>query len=262
MMRITNFDVSFENKTISKNKFIFSNKMSQNLILTTNYNVQKLSLGSVQDKKSRDGNKYRNVPILYDGKKARIRLSGRFQVKEYGDLSLVVQIDDDNRKLFEELEEKLRSLANEQSLAGKKDSLTLIKEDNFYLKIYTKPNGKINVKFWKLVERDGKEYRKPLHNPDNLIGKKFEGEAVFSLDNIFMGKTKKGESFPQSIISVAEEVLVRGIIEEHSYFEEENPVLEDSEDSEDDDNSVDSRDGVDEHTPPPWKRTKDLRLKM
>ena len=88
--------------------------MSQNLILTTNYNVQKLSLGSVQDKKSRDGNKYRNIPILYDGKKAKIRLSGRFQVKEYGDLSLVVQIDDDNRKLFEELEEKLRSLANEQ----------------------------------------------------------------------------------------------------------------------------------------------------
>ena len=33
--------------------------MSQNLILTSNYNVQKLSLGSVQSKKSRDGgNKY------------------------------------------------------------------------------------------------------------------------------------------------------------------------------------------------------------
>ena len=143
--------------------------------------------------------------------------------------------------------------------------MSLIKGDNFYLKIYTKTNGKINVKFWKLFERDMKEYRKPLHNPDNLIGKNFEGEAGFSLDNIFMGKIKKGESFPQSIISVAEEVLVRGIIEEHSYFEEEYPVLEDIEDSEDDDDSVDSRDsrdGVDEHTPPPWKRTKDLRSKM
>ena len=72
---------------------------------------------------------------------------------------------------------------------------------------------------------------------------------------------EKRESFPQTIISVAEELLVRGIIEEHSYFEE-YPVLEDSEDSEDDDGSVDSRDGVDEHTPPPWKRTKDLRSKM
>ena len=44
MMKITNFDVSFENKIISKNSFIFSYKMSQNLILTSNYNVQKLSL--------------------------------------------------------------------------------------------------------------------------------------------------------------------------------------------------------------------------
>ena len=105
--------------------------MSQNLILTSNYNVQKLSLGSVQDKKSRYGNKYQNILILYDGKKARVRLSGRFKLIEFGDLSLVVQIDDDNRKLFEEFEEKLRSLAND-----KKDSLKLIKEDCFYLKIY------------------------------------------------------------------------------------------------------------------------------
>ena len=37
------------------------------------------------------------IPVLYDGKKARVRLSGRFQVKEFGDLSLVVQIDDDNK---------------------------------------------------------------------------------------------------------------------------------------------------------------------
>ena len=162
-------------------------------------------------------------------------------------------------------ENYLRNLRRNRSLSNdKKDSLKLIKRDNFYLKIYTKPNGKINVKSWKLVERDGKEYRKPLHNPDNLIGKNFEGEAVFSLNNIFMGKTKKGESFPQSIISVAEEVFVRGIIEEHSYFEEEYPIWKYSEDDDDDDSvdSVDSRDGVDEHTPPPWKRTKDLRTKM
>ena len=84
--------------------------MSLYPISTSNFNVQKLSLGSVQNKKSRDGNKYQNIPILYDGKKARIRLSGRFQVKEFGDLSLVVQVDDDNRKLFVEFEEKLRCL--------------------------------------------------------------------------------------------------------------------------------------------------------
>ena len=206
--------------------------MSLYLISTSNFNVQKLSLGDVQNRKSRDGNKYQSIPIIYDGKKARVRLSGRFQVKEFGDLSLVVQVDDDNRKLFEEFGEKFNTLSG--------GSLNLIKEDNFYLKIYTKPNEKINVKFWELFERDGKEYRKPLRNLDNLIGKNFEGEAVFSLDNIYVVKNKKGELIPKSIISVAEEVLVRDIIEEHSYFEDEYPVWEDSEDE-----------GVDEHTPPP-----------
>ena len=133
-------------------------------------------------------------------------------------------------------------------------SLKWVKKDNVYLKIFDKPNGKMNVKFWQLFERDGKEYRKPLHNPENLIKKNFEGEVVFKLDKIFNGKINKGKDSLKSIISVAEEVLVREVIEEYSYFEEEYPVWEESED---DDNS----DGVDEHTPPPWKRTKDLRLK-
>ena len=175
-------------------------------------------------------------------------------MKEYGDLSLVVQIDDDNRKLFEEFEEKLNTLSG--------GSLELIKRDNFYIKIYTKGIlSKMNAKFWKLIERDGKEYRKPLRNPDNLIGKNFQGEAVFLINNIHIIKNKKGEFIPKSVISIAEEVLVRDIIKEESYFEEEYPVLEDSNDSEDDDDSIDSRDGVDEHTPPPWKRAKDLRSK-
>ena len=215
----------------------FSIKMSLYPISTSNYNIQKLSLGNIQNKKSRDGNKYQNIPIFYDGKKARVRLNGRFQVKEFGDLSLVVQVDDDNRKLFEEFEEKLKSLANDRN-----DSLKLIRGDNIYLKIYTQNNEKKTAKFWKLFEKDGKEYKKPLRNPESLIGENFEGEAVFSLANIFIGKTKKGETFPQSIISVAEEVLVREIIEEVSYFEE-YPVCEDSDDE-----------GIDEHTPSPWKR--------
>ena len=224
--------------------------MSSNLISTSNLKKEKSSLGNVQNKKSREGKDYQNIPILYDGKKVRVKLSGRFQLKEFGDLSLVVQVDDTNRKLFEEFEEKLRTLISDNSLKW-------VKEDNVYIRIYSKLNGEMNVKFWKLVEIDGKEYRKPLHNPDNLIEKNFEGEVVYRLNKTFNGKINKGKDSLKSIISVAEEVLVRGIIEEQSYFEEEYPVLEDSED----DDSIDSRDGVDEQTPPPWKRTKDLRLK-
>ena len=153
---------------------------------------------------------------------------GRFKLKElHSDLSLVIQVDDDNRKLFEEFEEKLSSLSNYQ--------LRWIKKDNVYLKIYNKPNGKMNLKFWQLFERDGKEYRKPLHKPDNLIEKNFEGEIIFKLDKIFNGKIYKRKDSLKSIISVAEEILVREILEEHNYFEEEYPVLEESEDDENSD---------------------------
>ena len=154
-------------------------------------------------------------------------------------MSLVVQVDDDNRKLCEEFEEKLGTLINDKSLKR-------VKKDNVYLKIYNKPNGKMNVKFWQLFERDGKEYRKPLHNPENLIEKNFEGEVVFKLDKIFNGKINKGKNSLKSIISVAEEVLVREVIEEHSYFEDEYPVWEYSERS-----LVENwNEGEDEHTPP------------
>ena len=39
------------------------------MITTNEYNTQKISLGSLQNKKSREGIEYQNIPILYDGKK-------------------------------------------------------------------------------------------------------------------------------------------------------------------------------------------------
>ena len=124
------------------------NKMSSNLISTNNFKKEKLSLGKVQNKKSKEGKDYQNIPILYDRNNVRVRLSGRFKLKELEqssnqrtvNLSLVVRVDDDNRKLFEEFEEKLSTLINDKSLKW-------VKKDNVYLKIYNKPNGKMNVTF-------------------------------------------------------------------------------------------------------------------
>ena len=66
-------------------------------------------------------------------------MSGRFKLKELeqktGGLSQIVQVDDDNRKLFEEFEEKVGTLINDKSLKW-------VKKDNVYLKIYNKPMGK------------------------------------------------------------------------------------------------------------------------
>ena len=129
-----------------------------------------LSLGKVQNKKIKRRKRLSKLKELEQSSNQRT-----------GDLSLVVQVDDDNRKLFEEFEEKLRTLINDKSLKW-------VKKDNVYLKIYNKPNGKMNMKFWQLFERDGKEYRKPLHNPENLIEKNFEGEVIFKLDKYLMEK--------------------------------------------------------------------------
>ena len=110
--------------------FVFLLKM----ITTTNYNSQKLSLGSLQNKKSREGIEYQNIPILYDGRKAIVHLCGRFQLipdftLDYSSSnSLAVEVDDDNRKLFEAFEEKLQSLTAVE--------LELIKYGRVYLKIY------------------------------------------------------------------------------------------------------------------------------
>ena len=201
------------------------------MITTTNYNTQKISLGSLQNKKSREGIEYQNIPILYDGKRAIVHLCGRFKLEEdvsfdsspnYSN-SLGVDVDDDNRKLFEDFEEKLQSLTGD-------GELKLIKYDRVYLKIYVNDKGEMAPKFWEVFCEDGKsgsseqrpkgrsealsskEYKKPVWDEEALLGKYIEGEVVFSIANIFVGKS-------QSIICVAKEILVREIIEEErSYF--------------------------------------------
>ena len=191
------------------------------MITTTNYNTQKISLGSLQNKKSREGIEYQNIPILYDGKRAIVHLCGRFNLEEdvsfdsspnYSN-SLGVEVDDDNRKLFEDFEKKLQSLTGD-------GELKLIKYGRVYLKIYVNDKGKMAPKFWEVFCEDGKsssseqsskEYKKAIWDEESLLGKYIEGEVVFSIANIFVGK-------PQSIICVAKEILVKEVMAEKSYF--------------------------------------------
>ena len=50
------------------------------MITTTNYKPEKISIGGLQNKKSRTGNRYQNIPILYDERKSIVHLCGRFMV--------------------------------------------------------------------------------------------------------------------------------------------------------------------------------------
>ena len=59
--------------------------------------------------------------------------------------------------------------------------------------------------------------------------KKIEGEIVFSIANIFIGRKTQSakQQEPKSIICVAKEILVREIKEEKSYFSYETDEEDD-----------------------------------
>ena len=152
--------------------------MPLNTITVNNYETSELSLGEIQTKTSRDGNKYQNIPIFYKKKRPVILINGIFELREFGDMQLIAQVDDDNRGIFEEFGKKLKSLS-------KAKSLSLIKNENVYLKLYKKNNGETISNWWKIVEKEGKEAKKRLKKIDTMIGQTFEGSCVFSLANIF-----------------------------------------------------------------------------
>ena len=67
----------------------------------------------------------------------------------------------------------------------------------------------------KVIEKDGEERKRLIYDTESLNWKKIEGEIVFSIANIFIGRKQE----PKSIICVAKEILVRDIIkDEKSYF--------------------------------------------
>ena len=223
------------------------------MITTTNYNSQKLSLGSLQNKKSRTGNSYQNIPILYDGRKAIVHMCGRFMViPDYvvappgkraieevaimgdnfgnkGTYSIAIEVDADNRKFFEDFEGELmyflENYPGEPWPESVTDNVRLIQKSNkVYLKLYFDEKRSAVPKFWKVMEKDGEEKKRRIWDTESLNWKKIEGEIVFSIANIFIGR----EQEPKSIICVAKEILERDIIkDEKSYFSYETDEEDD-----------------------------------
>ena len=199
--------------------FVFLLKM----ITTTNYKPEKISIGGLQNKKSRTGNRYQNIPILYDERKAIVHLCGRFMViPDYapagsasvvappgkraieevaimGDnfnnndtYSIAIEVDAYNRKFFEDFEGELmyylENYPGEPWSSSTIEKVRLIqKNDKVYLKLYFERSGEAGSvpvpKFWKVIEKDGEERKRRIQNTESLNWKKIEGEIVFS--NIF-----------------------------------------------------------------------------
>ena len=230
--------------------FVFLLKM----ITTTNYKPEKISIGGLQNKKSRTGNRYQNIPILYDEKKAIVHLCGRFMViPDYvvappgkraieevaimGDnfnnndtYSIAIEVDAYNRNFFEDFESELmfflENYPGEPWSSSTIEKVRLIqKNDKVYLQLYFERSGEAGSvpvpKFWKVIEKDGEERKRLIYDTESLNWKKIEGEIVFSIANIFIGRKTQSakQQEPKSIICVAKEILVRDIIkDEKSYF--------------------------------------------
>ena len=242
--------------------FVFLLKM----ITTTNYKPEKISIGGLQNKKSRTGNRYQNIPILYDERKAIVHLCGRFMVipdyapagsasvvapersstaspgkrateevaimgDNFGNkdtYSIAIEVDAYNRRFFEDFEGELmyylENYPGEPWSSSTIEKVRLIqKNDKVYLKLYF-DGGKPVPKFWKVIEKDGEERKRLIYDTESLNWKKIEGEIVFSIANIFIGRKQE----PKSIICVAKEILVREIIKnEKSYFSYETDEEDD-----------------------------------
>ena len=229
------------------------------MITTTNYKPEKISIRGLQNKKSRTGNRYQNIPILYDERKAIVHLCGRFMViPDYspagsasvvgppgkraieevtimGDsfsnkdtYSIAIEVDADNRKLFEDFESELmyflENYPGEPWSSSTIEKVRLIQKNNkVYLKLYFDEKRSAVPKFWKVIEKDGEERKRRIWDTESLNWKKIEGEIVFSIANIFIGRKQE----PKSIICVAKEILVREIKEEKSYFSYETDEEDD-----------------------------------
>ena len=222
------------------------------MITTTNYKPGKIYIGGLKHKTSRTGNRYQNMPILYDERKAIVHLCGRFMVipdyvvappsqraieevaimgDNFGNkdtYSIAIEVDADNGKFFEDFEGELmyflENYPGEPWPDSVTDNIRLIQKNNkVYLKLYF-DEGKPVPKFWKVIEKDGEERKRRIWDTESLNWKKIEGEIVFSIANIFIGRKQE----PKSIICVAKEILVREIIkDEKSSFSYETDEEDD-----------------------------------
>ena len=91
-----------------------------------------------------------------------------------------------------------------------KEDISLIEEGVVYLKIYLSDEGETGPKFWKVIEKDGKEYKERIWDTESLVWARIEGEIVFSIENIFV---EKNTEVLKSIICVAKEIIVKEIME-------------------------------------------------
>ena len=118
-----------------------------NLITTNSFTPDKLKVETPKEKKSKGGKSYYNSQISYAGGKARILLSGVFQVSDYAkknfgkELSLILLPNEG-----EEIEKNLKLLNDLQCALNLEEGIRLHTDGLVFMRLYS------NAKFWKLTK--------------------------------------------------------------------------------------------------------------
>ena len=147
-----------------------------NLITINSFTPEKLKVESPKEKKSKGGQSYYNSEISYAGGKARILLSGVFQVSDYAkknfgkkELSLILLPNE-----CEEIEKNLKLLNDLQCALNLEEDIRLHTDGLVFMKLYG------NAKFWKLVKDDNGAERRQKFNRGVLLEQDLKAMFCFA----------------------------------------------------------------------------------
>lgn len=209
------------------------------IITLSTFDSSKISINDPELKKSGSFS-YVLIPIKYDEKEMKMKLQGRLKIFQHDDkttqkknYSIGLEVDDRNRKMFKEMEEKIASLTEGKKSQVKKlnlkfacfheEDLKIIKTNltgeysKVYSKLYTEEEI-INCPFWEVIQKN----KRQKLDPHSVIGAPMNGSIVISLKQVFLGNVK-------SITFITKEVLITEIIKPKSFFEDFEEVEENEE---------------------------------
>ena len=200
------------NQTKNSNQSKNVNQKKDDKITGKNINLNKISLGPTEQKKSGKFN-YQITPIFLDEKPFEIVESGKMKIFSFNKktFSVGITVDKENQEYFKKIEDKITELYDSLEL-------NLIKTSHDHSKVYAKlyaVNGEIFTPV--RILSNGK---KRLINPLNYVGIPFQGKVVLKISKIYEGSCL-------SLVCEAKEVLIEEIHTQPSYFHEHSDAEDD-----------------------------------
>ena len=170
------------------------------------------------------------LPCLHNKERLQVKLATKFKIFSHQEdsFSLGIQIPDEHKKFFKDLQKHLNALAMKKKSEVKELGQTFARfqqgdffllkidkseQEKIYAKIYPSklPNSDFSCRFWELCDEGTK--KKPISKAKKLVNVPLRGQVVFSVKHLFCGNVK-------AITCIVDEVLVEEIVQTASAFDE------------------------------------------